>query len=164
MNDAGFAPFDFRYASRRRRSRLCDELAVLGLDRRLRLAERTNNQGEAGLAKRVSGDGDRTGETTLTQNRGHYRAADSGARIIRHHEFRHTLKMFQGVHMTVDPVHLRLVDRSSRKSVSAGTENGDKDRGRRYFACFAVIDRDSVARQSTNIFSPARCSCRRTTS
>src|SRR5882672_5718479 len=54
--------------------------------------------------------------------------------------------MFEGVHMTVDPVHLRLVDRSSRESVSAGAENGDKDRGRSYFTRFAVIDRDGVAR------------------
>jgi hypothetical protein len=58
------------------------------------------------------------------------------------------------------PVAQVLAERGTRKGVSAGAENGDKQRGRCDLAGTLVVDRDGVARDCGIVLTfrpPSQC-------
>jgi hypothetical protein len=90
---------------------------------------------------------------------------DAGFGVIGDHHFRRSAEEFQSPDMRVDPARQLLVSGSFNERVAAGAEDGDKYRRLEVdHAGTLVRNRDLLAGESTNIFSPARCSCRSTTS
>lgn len=71
---------------------------------------------------------------------------DCGLGIIGDHQLRGTLKEFQGLDVTLDPVGKLLAERGAGKGVGTGAEHCDEQGGGLGFAGGTIVNRDGRAR------------------
>ena len=73
------------------------------------------------------------------------RAIHTGARVVGDDKSRRAQTVFESCNVAFHPVTQILAEGGTRKGITAGAENGDKQRGRRDLAGTLVVDRDGVA-------------------